>query len=96
MVKIGNQISSAASGNYGGGGSSGGSGNSGSSGSSGNINTNGIVQGVVAGITGAIGGSGHSGGCFAKGTSILMDNNIIKAIEDIEIGEIVMAYDENT
>lgn len=36
----------------------------------------------------------RTGGCFAKGTKILMANNSIKNIEDIKINNLVMAYDE--
>jgi hypothetical protein len=36
------------------------------------------------------------GGCFAAGTKILMSDNTIKNIEDIKVGDYIVAYDENT
>ena len=39
--------------------------------------------------------SSSGGGCFAPGTQILMSNGKSKNIEDIKVGEIVIAYDEN-
>ena len=35
-----------------------------------------------------------SGGCFAPGTKILMGNYKVKNIEDVQINDIIMAYDE--
>lgn len=43
---------------------------------------------------GSGGGSGGGGGCLAPGTQIIMQDNSIKNIEDIKIGDLVIAYDE--
>ena len=36
------------------------------------------------------------GGCFAKGTPVLMANNLYKAIEDIEVGDIIRTFSHET
>ena len=38
--------------------------------------------------------SGGNGGCLAPGTKIIMANGSIKNIEDIKVGDLVIAYDE--
>ena len=53
----------------------------------------------VGGGGGDDGGSrkgAHYGGCFDKGTKITMSDGSIKNIEDIVIGDEVIAYNENT
>lgn len=40
--------------------------------------------------------SSRSGGCFAPGTGIRLANGQIRNIEDIRIGDLVMAYNEQT
>ena len=69
--------------------------NSGSSTVSINVGDSGSA-GTTTGGDGGGGEGGGGGGCLAKGTKIIMYNNKIKNIEDIKIGELVIAYDENT
>lgn len=38
---------------------------------------------------------GGTGGCFAAGTMILMADNSLKPIENIEVGDVVMSFDED-
>lgn len=42
------------------------------------------------------GGGGGGAGCFVAGTQILLPNHMSKNIEDIEVGEYVIAYNEQT
>lgn len=64
--------------------------------------TAGAAAGVAAGVAKATSSTvkkpvtSGSGGCFAPGTKILMGDNKIKNIEDVQINDIIMAYDETT
>ena len=47
-----------------------------------------------AGVGG--GGGGGGGGCFIAGTAITMADNTTKPIEEIKVGDMVLAFDEQT
>ena len=94
MVKLGNQVASAvSSGGGGGGGGGGGSTNYTKSSQSSSWDPKTAVKNTVA-ISLKKTTATKSSGCFAPGTQILMQDNTKKSIEDIKIGEIVIAYDE--
>lgn len=52
--------------------------------------------GGAGGQGGGGGGPQGAGGCFAPGTAILMADGSLKAIEEIKLGDMVMAYDGET
>ena len=86
------------SGGSSGGGSSGGSGSSGSGGGGGNSSgssSGNHFKGFLSSWTKKPTSRG-GGGCFSAGTKILLANDSLKNIEDIQIGDLVKAYDTET
>lgn len=52
--------------------------------------------GTFNGWCSGCGGGGGGGGCFLAGTEITMADGSTKVIEDIQAGDVVLAYDEGT